>query len=219
MNACWKLEPERCLTQLPSHWNNSKFEAVCCHTQALDRVSQFRSIRQAIMTGIAAPSLPDLQTQFTGELQVKLILTGLAPNIADLAKLPPIWATGGSRSVFCKLQHSASCIVPIWEWFWILQTSCTTQHWHYVRALLNFETSNSIQTSSLHWTSMSGNSKNVFSRCGDVLEQFLLWTSWLAILLVFKGFSSSSSSQRLGFPTADPELFGNLVGSSSVVVK
>jgi len=65
------------------------------------------------MTGIGAPSLPDLQAQFTGELQVKLILTGLVPNIADLAKLPPIWATGGSRSVFffcvaasCKLHYS-----------------------------------------------------------------------------------------------------------------
>ena len=63
--------------------------------------------------GIGARSLQDLQTQFTGELQVKLILTGLAPNIADLAKLPPIWATGGSRSVFffcvaasCKLHCS-----------------------------------------------------------------------------------------------------------------
>jgi len=84
---------------------------VCCHAQALDKVNQFRSIRQAIMTGNGARSLPDLKAQFMGELHVKLILTGLGSNLADRAKSPPIWATGGSRSVFffciaCKLHLS-----------------------------------------------------------------------------------------------------------------
>ncbi|DBB05155.1 TPA: hypothetical protein ACH3X3_010403 [Trebouxia sp. C0006] len=65
--------------------------------QALDKVNQFRSIRQAIMTGNGARSLPDLKAQFMGELHVKLILTGLGSNLADRAKSPPIWATGGSR--------------------------------------------------------------------------------------------------------------------------
>lgn len=120
-----------------SHWNNSRFGTICCHTQALDRVSEFCSIREAIVTGRGARSVQDLQTQFMGELQVRLILTGLGGiNIADLAKSPPIWATGGSRSVFfcvatsCKLQWS------IWERLWSLQTSCVTQHWRYVSAQL-----------------------------------------------------------------------------------
>lgn len=65
--------------------------------QALDSVSQFRSIRQAIVMGLDERSIQDLQAQFTGELQVKLILTGSGSNIADLAKSTPVWATGGSR--------------------------------------------------------------------------------------------------------------------------
>ncbi|KAL0035694.1 hypothetical protein WJX79_008965 [Trebouxia sp. C0005] len=65
--------------------------------QALDKVSKFCSIRQAATTGIAPGSLQDLKLRFTGELHVKLILTGSGSNIADLAKSPPIWATGGSR--------------------------------------------------------------------------------------------------------------------------
>ncbi len=85
---------------------------MCCYAQALDRVSQFRSINEAVVMDIGQRSLQDLQIQFTGELQVKLILTGLGSNIADLATSPPIWATGGSRSVLfcvatsCKLHCS-----------------------------------------------------------------------------------------------------------------
>ena len=79
--------------------------------------------------GLDERSVQDLQAQFTGELQVKLILTGLGSNIADLAKSTPVWATGGSRSVFFCFATSSKLHLPylalffhITPFFGVMQT-------------------------------------------------------------------------------------------------
>ncbi len=81
---------------------------VCVCIQALDKLGQFRSINQAMVGGMGNRSMQDLEQQFQGELQVKLILTGFGSGmLADCAQQMPIWATGGSRWVGPKT-HIAS---------------------------------------------------------------------------------------------------------------
>ena len=79
--------------------------------QALEKVGQFRTIREAVVNSIGQRSLKDLAIQFSGELSVKMILLGMG-SVGKLAGLSPSWATGGSRSVtFClhgSLQQTAS---------------------------------------------------------------------------------------------------------------
>lgn len=70
--------------------------------QALDKVSQFRSISEAFHQSLGKRSMKDLEIQFKGELSVKMILLGMG-SVATLAGQPPIWATGGSRSVMPPL--------------------------------------------------------------------------------------------------------------------
>lgn len=73
--------------------------------QALEKVSQFRSISEALMKSLGQRSMKDLEIQFKGELTVKMILLGMG-SVGTLAGQPPIWATGGSRSVMPCLHES-----------------------------------------------------------------------------------------------------------------